>query len=129
MSADSLSSKDFRLSFGADIPLGPVHLYSDLVGTLVGSEGTYDESLKVSVDDRPGYYGHGTNHVRVEVPSPVRPWSSPLYPQGHLAILKGNLAPEGCVAKITGLKEPAITGPARVFDSENACMEAILART
>jgi dihydroxy-acid dehydratase len=59
----------------------------------------------------------------------IRPWSSPLYAQGHLAILKGNLAPEGCVAKITGLKEPAITGPARVFDSENACMEAILART
>ena len=42
-----------------------------------------------------------------------------MYTQGHLAILKGNLAPEGCVAKITGLKNPAITGPARVFDSEN----------
>jgi dihydroxy-acid dehydratase len=58
----------------------------------------------------------------------IRPWSKPLYPQGHLAILKGNLAPEGCVAKITGLKNPAITGPARVFDSEPACLEAIMAR-
>ncbi len=58
----------------------------------------------------------------------IRPWSNPMYPQGHLAILKGNLATEGCVAKITGLKKTSITGPARVFDSEPACMKAILAR-
>jgi dihydroxy-acid dehydratase len=58
----------------------------------------------------------------------IRPWSNPLYREGHLAILKGNLAPEGCVAKITGLKSPQITGPARVFDSERACMDAIMAR-
>jgi dihydroxy-acid dehydratase len=58
----------------------------------------------------------------------IRPWSNPMYAQGHLAILKGNLAPEGCVAKITGLKSPRITGPARVFDSENACMKAIMAK-
>ncbi len=58
----------------------------------------------------------------------IRPWRDPLYAHGHLAILKGNLAPEGCVAKITGLKNPSITGPARVFDSEPACMEAIMAR-
>jgi dihydroxy-acid dehydratase len=58
----------------------------------------------------------------------IRPWSKPMYQQGHLAILRGNLATEGCVAKITGLKNPAITGPARVFDSENACMKAILAK-
>jgi len=58
----------------------------------------------------------------------IRPWSKPIYQQGHLAILKGNLAPEGCVAKITGLKNPVITGPARVFDSEVACMKAIMAR-
>jgi dihydroxy-acid dehydratase len=58
----------------------------------------------------------------------IRPWSRPLYRQGHLAILKGNLASEGCVAKITGLKKPSITGPARVFDSENACMKAIMAK-
>ena len=58
----------------------------------------------------------------------IRPWSQPLYKQGHLAILKGNLATEGCVAKITGLKNPVITGPARVFDSENACMKAIMAK-
>jgi dihydroxy-acid dehydratase len=50
-----------------------------------------------------------------------------MYAQGHLAILKGNLAPDGCVAKITGLKNPVITGPARVFDSEPDCMDAILA--
>jgi dihydroxy-acid dehydratase len=58
----------------------------------------------------------------------IRPWSNPMYRQGHLAILKGNLAPEGCVAKISGLKNPVITGPARVFDSENACMKAIMAK-
>jgi len=57
----------------------------------------------------------------------IRPFDRPVYPHGHLAILKGNLAPEGCVAKITGLKNPAITGPARVFDSEEAALEAILA--
>ena len=56
----------------------------------------------------------------------IRPFSDPLYRQGHLAILKGNLSPEGCVAKITGLKKTAITGPARVFDSEDAAMQAIL---
>ena len=58
----------------------------------------------------------------------IRPWSNPLYPHGHLAILRGNLAPEGCVAKITGLKNLSITGPARVFDSEPAAMKAILAK-
>jgi dihydroxy-acid dehydratase len=57
----------------------------------------------------------------------IRPWSNPMYAQGHLAILRGNMAPEGCVAKITGLKNPAITGPARVFDSEPAAMDAIMA--
>ena len=58
----------------------------------------------------------------------IRPWNNPIYAQGHLAILKGNLAPEGAVAKITGVKLHKLTGPARVFDSEEACMEAILAR-
>ncbi len=57
----------------------------------------------------------------------IHPWDRPLYPQGHLAVLHGNLAPEGAVAKITGVKEPRITGPARLFDSEEACLEAILA--
>ena len=59
----------------------------------------------------------------------IRPWSDPMYPEGHLAILKGNLAPRGCVAKIAGLKTTSITGPARVFNSEGDCMAAILART
>ena len=58
----------------------------------------------------------------------IRPWSKPLYQHGHLAILKGNLAEEGAVAKTSGVKIPKITGPARVFDSEEACMETILAR-
>jgi len=57
----------------------------------------------------------------------IRQWDAPMYKQGHLAILKGNLAPEGCVAKITGLKNPSITGPARVFDSEPEVMAAIMA--
>ncbi|MEN9560292.1 MAG: dihydroxy-acid dehydratase, partial [Pseudomonadota bacterium] len=56
----------------------------------------------------------------------IRQWQNPMYEQGHLAILKGNLSPEGCVAKITGLKSPKLTGPARVFNSEPECMEAIL---
>jgi len=56
----------------------------------------------------------------------IRAWENPLYPQGHLAILKGNLATEGAVAKITGVKSPKITGPARVFDSEESCLKAIL---
>jgi dihydroxy-acid dehydratase len=58
----------------------------------------------------------------------IRPMAKALYPQGHLAILKGNLSPEGCVAKITGLKNPVITGPARVFDSEDDAMAAIMDR-
>ncbi|MDO8387983.1 MAG: dihydroxy-acid dehydratase, partial [Polaromonas sp.] len=57
----------------------------------------------------------------------IRPPSNPMYKQGHLAILKGNLAPEGCVAKITGLKNPVMTGPARVFDDEQSGLAAILA--
>ena len=57
----------------------------------------------------------------------IHPIDKPLYAQGHLAILKGNLATEGCVAKITGLKNPVITGPARVFDDEYSAMDAILA--
>jgi dihydroxy-acid dehydratase len=58
----------------------------------------------------------------------IRPFDRPLYEQGHLAILKGNLAVEGAVAKITGVKNPSITGPARVFDSEEECLKAILAK-
>jgi dihydroxy-acid dehydratase len=58
----------------------------------------------------------------------IRPVNNPLYAQGHLAILKGNLSPEGCVAKITGLKNPVITGPARVFDDEQSALAAIMAR-
>jgi dihydroxy-acid dehydratase len=57
----------------------------------------------------------------------IRTIDKALYDEGHLAILKGNLAPEGCVAKISGLKNPSITGPARVFEDEYTAMDAILA--
>ena len=58
----------------------------------------------------------------------IRPIDNPMYAEGHLAILKGNLSPEGCVAKITGLKNPVITGPARVFDDEQSALAAIMAK-
>ncbi len=69
-----------------------------------------------------------------EVPLPsatqdvIRPIDRPMYAEGHLAILRGNLSPEGCVAKITGLKNPVITGPARVFDDEQSALAAIMAK-
>ena len=58
----------------------------------------------------------------------IRPISNPIYQKGHLAILKGNLASEGSVAKISGVKTPVLTGPARVFESEETCLAAILDR-
>jgi dihydroxy-acid dehydratase len=57
----------------------------------------------------------------------IRPWDKPVYAAGHLGILKGNLATEGAVAKLTGIKNRKITGPARVFESEEECLDAILA--
>ena len=78
--------------------------------------------------------GNTVAEVLAEVPaSPssdqdvIHPWHSPIYPEGHLAILKGNLATEGAVAKITGIKSHRIAGPARVFESEESALEAILA--
>ena len=59
----------------------------------------------------------------------IRTVSNPIYSEGHLAILKGNLSPEGCVAKITGLKNPVMSGPARVFDDEQSALAAIMAGT
>jgi len=56
----------------------------------------------------------------------IRPWDEPVYREGHLAILRGNLASEGAVAKVSGVKNRSITGPARVFDSEESCLAAIL---
>ena len=56
----------------------------------------------------------------------IRPWGEPIFACGHIAILRGNLAPEGAVAKVTGFECRSITGPARVFESEESCMEAIL---
>jgi dihydroxy-acid dehydratase len=57
----------------------------------------------------------------------IRQWDNPLYPEGHLVILRGNLAIEGAVAKVSGIKNKVITGPARVFDSEESCLQTILA--
>jgi dihydroxy-acid dehydratase len=56
----------------------------------------------------------------------IRQWNNPLYPKGHLVILRGNLATEGAVAKVSGVKNKVITGPARVFDSEETCLQAVL---
>lgn len=58
----------------------------------------------------------------------VRSWENPLYSEGHLAILGGNLAEENAVAKITGIKSRKITGKAKVFDSEEEAMAAIIGR-
>ena len=69
---------------------------------------------------------HVPNEPSASIPV-IKTIKNALYEQGHLAILKGNLAPEGCVAKISGLKNPVITGPARVFDDEYTAMDAILA--
>ncbi len=85
----------------------------------------HDDALTVS--------GHTVAEVLRDVPDEprrdqevIRPWRRPLYPHGHLAILRGNLAPEGSVAKITGIKQVKMTGPARVFDCEEACLDAVL---
>jgi len=56
----------------------------------------------------------------------IRPWDRPMYAEGHLAVLRGNLAPDGAVAKISGVTNPKMRGPARVFESEEACLAAIL---
>ena len=56
----------------------------------------------------------------------IRPWDRPMYAEGHLAVLRGNLAPDGAVAKISGVKSPRMRGPARVFESEEECLAAIL---
>jgi dihydroxy-acid dehydratase len=84
--------------------------------------------------DCPTIEGKTIRQVLAEVPSEpdpsqdvIRPINRPLYAKGHLAILKGNLAVEGAVAKISGVKTPVITGPARVFESEESCLAAILA--
>ena len=64
--------------------------------------------------------------TQIDTPREIYPVSAPIYAHGHLAILKGNLAVDGAVAKITGLKSPKITGPARVFNDEDSAMDAIL---
>jgi len=85
--------------------------------TITGN--TIAEMLK-DIPDTPSSYPNAEQPV-------IRPYDNPMYKEGHLAILKGNLATEGCVAKISGLKNPVITGPARVFESEPDAMDAIMA--
>ena len=75
---------------------------------------TLSESLKDIPDEPPS----GQNVIRKI--------NNPLYKKGHLAILKGNLALEGSVAKISGVKNPVLTGPARIFESEESCLQSIL---
>ncbi len=75
---------------------------------------TLSESLKDVPDEPPS----GQNVIRKI--------NNPLYKKGHLAILKGNLALEGSVAKISGVKNPVLTGPARIFESEESCLQSIL---
>jgi dihydroxy-acid dehydratase len=77
--------------------------------------------------------GETVEQVLAEVPDNprtnqdvIRQWDNPMYPAGHLVILRGNLASEGAVAKVSGIKNKVITGPARVFDSEETCLQAIL---
>jgi dihydroxy-acid dehydratase len=77
--------------------------------------------------------GKTLNEILANIPSApptdqevIRSLANPLYEKGHLAVLKGNLASEGCVAKISGVKNPCLTGPARVFECEEDCLEAIL---
>jgi dihydroxy-acid dehydratase len=84
--------------------------------------------------DTPSITGHTLAELLAQVPAEpradqgvIQPWSNPVYPEGHLAILKGNLAEEGAVAKVSGIKQRSLTGPARVFDSEEEAMVAILA--
>src|SRR4029078_13191574 len=89
------------------------HLPGDCM-TITGK--TVAESLReISAQPRAGQYV-------------IRPVADPMYAHGHLAILKGNLASDGAVAKITGLKNPTISGPARVFDDEQSAMAAIMDR-
>ncbi len=92
---------------------------------LLGHDSLHGDALTIT--------GQTVSEVLRDVPAQprgdqkvIRAWENPLYPQGHLAILTGNLATEGAVAKITGVKNPKISGPARVFDSEESCLKAIL---
>ncbi|OOH82161.1 dihydroxy-acid dehydratase [Leptospirillum ferriphilum] len=75
--------------------------------------------------------GEGLEHIPEDPPGDqdvIRPFRAPVLKRGHIAILRGNLAPDGSVAKVTASRPVAFTGPARVFDSEEDCMKAILAR-
>jgi dihydroxy-acid dehydratase len=106
---------DFHRAGGVPQVMKMLLAHGVLHGSALTVTGETVEKLLGNVSDRPA--------AGQEV---IRPWENPLYREGHLAVLKGNLATEGGVAKITGVKQPAITGPARVFDSEEACLGAIL---
>jgi dihydroxy-acid dehydratase len=72
---------------------------------------------------------HSVKSIYHRKQSVVKPLSEPMHASGHIVILHGNLAPEGAVAKVAGLKQRSITGPARVFDGEEACFAAIQERS
>jgi len=106
---------DFHRAGGIPQVMKMLLAHGVLHGSALTVTGETVEKLLGNVPDRP--------QSGQEV---IRPWENPLYNEGHLAVLKGNLATEGGVAKITGVKQPSITGPACVFDSEEACLGAIL---
>jgi dihydroxy-acid dehydratase len=89
---------------------------------------TVAENLEPSADTSVRTSEEFERRTEVSALRVIRQFHDPIYAQGHLAILRGNLAQEGAVAKITGIKQTSITGPARVFDSEEDCMAAIMAR-
>ena len=106
---------DFHAAGGVPQVLKTLLEHGHLHGDALNVNG---QSLKQILDDVPA-----------EPPSDqdvIRPWDDPVYPEGHLSILKGNLAEEGAVAKTSGITRRSITGPARVFDSEEEAMEVIL---
>jgi dihydroxy-acid dehydratase len=92
---------------------------------LLANDRLHGDALTISGDTIAETLKHIPDEPRSDQ-SVIRRWADPLYPEGHLAILRGNLATEGAVAKTTGVKQRSITGPARVFDSEEKCLEAIL---
>jgi dihydroxy-acid dehydratase len=94
--------------------------------TLLAHGLLHGDALTISGETVAETLGHLPDEPRADQ-DVIRPWGRPLYAQGHLAVLRGNLAPEGSVAKITGVKKTRITGPARIFESEEACLGVILA--
>ncbi len=135
-----LSIDDFEVIRGKVPVICDLKPSGKYVATDLHTAGGIPQVMKILVEhgllhgDALTISGQTVAEVLADIPSTpradqdvIRQWDNPMYAQGHLAILKGNLATEGAVAKITGVKKPVITGPARVFESEEACLDAILA--